>query len=114
MNQTGIKIVHCKRDKYDIYIGRPAKNQEWGFGNPFIINRDGSREEVIFKYSSWLKDGKSYNNLDATKERREWILDNLYMLKDSTLGCWCYYPAQDCHGRILIEIYDLLHSTIKL
>lgn len=104
MSQTGIKIVHCKRGKYDFYIGRPAKNQEWGFGNPFVIGRDGPREEVIFKYSSWLKDGKTYGNFDATKERREWILGNIHRLKEKTLGCWCDFPREDCHGRILIEL----------
>jgi hypothetical protein len=28
-----------------VYIGRPSK-----WGNPFVIGRDGSREEVIEKY----------------------------------------------------------------
>lgn len=37
-------IVHCKRDKYDVYIGRPS---EWG--NSYIIGKDGTRQEVIEK-----------------------------------------------------------------
>lgn len=29
-------VVHCKKQKYDIYIGRPGK-----WGNPFIIGKEG-------------------------------------------------------------------------
>ena len=36
------KVVHCKREPFDIYIGRPSK-----WGNPFVIGRDGNREQVI-------------------------------------------------------------------
>jgi hypothetical protein len=39
------KVVHCKRPPFDIYIGRPSK---WGI--PFVIGRDGTREQVIKKY----------------------------------------------------------------
>ena len=35
-----------KRPRPDrIYVGRPSK-----WGNPFVIGRDGSRDEVIAKY----------------------------------------------------------------
>ena len=39
------RVVHCKREPFDIYIGRPSK-----WGNPFVIGRDGNREQVIEKY----------------------------------------------------------------
>ena len=38
-------VVHCEKDRFNIYIGRPSK-----WGNPFIIGRDGTRKEVIDKY----------------------------------------------------------------
>lgn len=31
-------VVHCKRARYDVYIGRPS---QWG--NPFQIRHDGTR-----------------------------------------------------------------------
>lgn len=31
------RVVHCKKERYDVYIGRPSK-----WGNPFEIGRDGS------------------------------------------------------------------------
>jgi hypothetical protein len=44
------KIVNCKDDAYDVYIGRPSI-----WGNPFIIPRDGNRKEVIEKYYQYLR-----------------------------------------------------------
>jgi Domain of unknown function (DUF4326) len=32
-----------------VYVGRPSK-----WGNPFLIGRDGSRDEVIAKYRAWI------------------------------------------------------------
>ena len=48
-NDKEIKVVHCKKEPYDIYIGRPSK-----WGNPFSIGKDGTREEVIEKYREWI------------------------------------------------------------
>jgi len=39
------QVVHCKRARDDVYIGRPGK-----WGNPFQIGRDGTREQVITRY----------------------------------------------------------------
>jgi Domain of unknown function (DUF4326) len=80
-------VVHCKKDKYDVYIGRPSK-----WGNPFIIGINGTRETVIAKYKKWL-----LNKPDLIKEAQE-------ELKGKILGCWCAPNA--CHGDILSEIVN--------
>jgi hypothetical protein len=80
------KVVHCKRDRFDVYIGRPGK-----WGNPFSIGPDGTREEVLEKYGLWI--------LEQTA-----LLDDLHELKGKTLGCWC--KPQDCHGDILAFLAD--------
>ena len=77
-------VVHCKRNEYDVYIGRPSK-----WGNPFMIGRDGSREEVIFKYLKWLR-----NQPELIKALPE--------LKGKRLGCWC--APNSCHGDILAKL----------
>jgi len=77
-------VVHCKKEQYDIYIGRPGK-----WGNPFIIGVDGTRDEVIQKYINWL-------------EEQPELLNAIYELKGKILGCWCSPKA--CHGDILAEI----------
>lgn len=101
------KIVHCKRGKFTEYIGRPKAGGEWRYGNPFVIGRDGDRPTVIKKMNDWLETGESFGNIDATPERRQWILDHVHELKDETLGCWCDYPKEDCHGRILKELAEI-------
>ena len=102
-----IKVVNCKNEQYDIYIGRPSgryKPPEEGgyllhFGNPFILKRDGNRKTVINKFEKWIR-GKDYPRLYP--KRRKWILENLCNLKGKKLGCFCKPKA--CHGDVYIKL----------
>ncbi len=89
-------IVHCKKRKYDVYIGRPSK-----WGNPFIIGQDGDRKTVVEKFDKWLYTGYNFGNAEATEEARLLILSSLKELEGKKLGCWC--SPQLCHGDILIK-----------
>lgn len=71
---------------YDVYIGRPSK-----WGNPFEIGRDGTREEVVEKYETWIKS-------------QPHLLADLHELKDKVLACWCHPKA--CHGHVLAKLAD--------
>lgn len=108
INMIQLNIVHCKKAPFDVYIGRPKTGYSWGYGNPFSIGYDGNREEVIKKYESWLKTGNNFGNGNAKQERRQWILDHIHELKNKTVGCWCSFPKEDCHGRILLELANEL------
>lgn len=81
------RIVHCKKEKYDVYIGRPSI-----FGNPFSIGKDGNREDVIKKYREYF-----YNRILEDKNFRE----KIKKLKGKILGCWC--KPKDCHGDIIVD-----------
>lgn len=85
------KVVHCKKEKYDIYIGRPSK-----WGNPFSIGRDGTRKEVIIKYIKWIKKNKK-------------LLRDLKELKNKVLGCWC--KPKMCHGDVLIRLLRRMNEN---
>lgn len=80
------KVVHCKKNGYDVYIGRPGK-----WGNPFCVGEDGTREEVISKYKEYI--------LSRPK-----LLAQLHELKDKVLGCWC--KPKPCHGDVLVELME--------
>ena len=80
-------VVHCKRSKYDVYIGRPSK-----WGNPYVIGPDGTREEVIQKYENWI-----LRNPD--------LLAQVHTLEGKTLGCWCSPNA--CHGDVLSRLASI-------
>lgn len=103
-----ITRVHCRHKKYTLYIGRPSSNRghnQWQFGNPWVIGRHGTRDQVIEKYKKWLTTGETDGNIDATPERREWILNNLHLLDGQILGCFCN-EDENCHGDVLIELFD--------
>ena len=89
-----MRRVHCKSGKpYDVYIGRPSQ-----FGNPYVIGRDGTREEVITKYRIWIRQQKH-------------LTDAVRMLYGKTLACWCF-DNQACHGDVLIEYCEELNAAI--
>lgn len=79
------RVVHCRAERYDIFIGRPSI-----WGNPFIIGRDGSRSDVIRKFRHYVKQRPYLVEL----AKRE--------LKGRVLGCFCKPLA--CHGDVLAEI----------
>lgn len=79
-------VVNLKDYPCKVYIGRPTK-----WGNPFIIGKDGTREEVVFKYAEWIKTQPD-------------LLNSIHELKGKTLGCFC--KPELCHGDILAELAD--------
>jgi hypothetical protein len=87
------KVVHCKKAKYDVYIGRPSI-----WGNPF-----SHLLGTLAKFQATSRD-------DAVAKYREWILTQPELLakipelKGKTLGCWC--KPKSCHGDILAELAD--------
>ena len=80
------RVVHCKREPYDVYIGRPSK-----WGNPFVIGKDGTREQVIRRYEHWLSTNTA-------------LMKQLPELRGKTLGCWC--APNPCHGDVLARLAD--------
>jgi hypothetical protein len=80
--------VWNKRDRHTpsdaIYIGRPSK-----WGNPFIIGKHGTREEVILKYRNYILHSPV-------------LLMALPELRGRDLICWCAPEA--CHGDVLLEL----------
>jgi len=77
-------VVHCKRAPHGVYIGRPSK-----WGNPFVIGRDGTRDDVIARYEAWLL-------------KQPELIAALPELAGKTLGCWC--APQACHGDVLARL----------
>ena len=79
------KVVHCKKQHFDIYIGRPSK-----WGNPYEIGKDGDRQQVIDKFRNYILNSE--------------LLYDIMELDGKILGCWCSPKA--CHGDVLVEIIE--------
>ncbi len=87
------RVVHCKKEKYDLYIGRPSV-----WGNPFShlpgANSQfqvNTREDAVKEYEKWI-------------HTQQALMDRLYLLKGKVLGCWCNPKA--CHGDVLARLAD--------
>jgi len=78
MQALGAMVVHCKREPFDVYIGRPSK-----WGNPFVVGVDGSRDEVIEKYEEWILNQQE-------------LVAALPELRGKVLGCWCAPMSRRC------------------
>jgi hypothetical protein len=80
--------------EYDVYIGRanPRKRLKASiWQNPFKLDKDGSRDEIMEKYAAYL-------------EGRPDLKDQLPSLKGRVLACWC--APQRCHGDLLARLAD--------
>ncbi len=84
------RVVHCKREKYDVYIGRPSK-----WGNPFKVGKGGDEEraraEALALYEDWLR-------------KQSHLMSALGELRGKILGCWC--APKSCHGDVLARLAD--------
>jgi hypothetical protein len=91
------------KDDNNVYIGRGGvvfvKGKRFPpkasiFCNPFIIDKDGNREEVLIKYEEYIRERLKAGNDPIFKEE-------LMKLKGKNLGCWC--KPEKCHGDILLK-----------
>ena len=82
---NGPRVVHCKREPYDVYVGRPSP-----YGNPFALVKDSNRDEVIAKYRAWLLG------------QPDLVARVKVELRGKVLACWC--TPKSCHADVLMEI----------
>jgi len=107
------KVVHFKKDDYDIYIGRLPNNKynKWAYPK-WLREQFGenvSRKIIIAAYEKYLLSNKE-------------LMDDLHELKYKTLGCWCknkilpgesIAKGKSCHGDILKKYVDKLELLDK-
>ena len=86
------RVVHCKKESYDEYIGRPSE-----LGNPFshlpgtLANfRVDDREKAVSLFEVYARERIKNDPLFAALIRRCY---------GKTLGCWCKPKA--CHGDVI-------------
>jgi hypothetical protein len=77
-----------------VYCGRPSE-----FGNPFVIGKDGNRDEVIRKFETWFR--QSPERVERARK----------LLNDKNLICWCAPLA--CHCDVLLKIANLEGGGLK-
>lgn len=81
------------------YVGRPSP-----LGNPFVVGRDGSREEVIAKYRRWL--WARLQEPDSLQERElRWLLARNVA---GDLELLCFSHPSPFYAKV---VFEELHKT---
>jgi len=97
-----MRVVNKYKEKYTHYIGRGSR-----FGNPFMIGKDGNREEVILLYEEYIR--KLIEEKIEGKNNPK-LPNAIYDLpEDAILGCYC--KPKNCHGDIIIKIWKEAHNV---
>ncbi len=89
------KILNIHRG--DDVRGAVAIYRPYPLGNPYVIDTDGDRNEVIAKYGLWL---------DARIAERDPVVCTalLGIRKDQSLACYCA-PSR-CHGEVIVAALE--------
>jgi hypothetical protein len=99
---NGKKVGFLGENK--LYIGRangelPASP----LANPFILGRDGNRQDVIDKFRKWLwPQVKQWQETGEMTEAVMTLKDVAIAIKEHQtiiLTCWC--KPEDCHGDVI-------------
>lgn len=87
MSGRVLNIKNGSKPNGSIYIGRGSK-----FGNPFIIGKDGDRNQVIEKYETYLNVCLDNDTITVSE------LADMYGFD---LVCFC--KPLPCHGDVLLK-----------
>ena len=97
-----IYVVHCKREKRSVYIGRPSV-----LGNPYPLKKGEPRGSTLDRYRKYLQKKIADNDPDIVGELNR--LADIAEDGDLYLGCWC--TPNPCHGDVIREeLYKLLEA----
>ena len=110
-------VAHCKLEAEGekVYAGRhygdgmdtiAIGNRGW-LGNPFAMDDETSREEVVAQFREYLL-SRLVDDHDVELARA------LAGISGETLGCYCQRLDDDspaCHAEVLADVADILAST---
>lgn len=95
--QIGMSVVNLyslpegwQDDSQYVYIGRAGKGLDGKWGNPFKLNKEEDRAQILIKYTNYL-----INRIQDEKDF-PWEVSRL---AHKTLVCFC--APKPCHGDIL-------------
>lgn len=104
MKPTRVRLSRKKGFKLPLNTVNVARPSKWG--NPFVVGRDGTREECVFKYRALLAGYLCLSSKASPKTLRlahAYVSKNLWRLRGQDLACWCPLDGGPCHGDVLLE-----------
>lgn len=111
LNIKRVDVREKVHSENSVYIGRYNKTYNLSpspLANPYVIGKDGTRDEVVEKYRQWLWVQVQNNNLAFTELKRL----SLGARKNNslTLMCWCK-ENEKCHGDVIISCLNWMESN---
>lgn len=93
MGTVVINLRHTR--SYDVYVGRGYK-----YGNPFVVDVDGTREECCEKHFEWLLQWILHKSeIVIGVLSNKWVCEHLKELRGQRLACFC--KPELCHADTL-------------
>jgi hypothetical protein len=98
MGQDGklqIRVARKGQGLGGVYVGRPTP-----LGNPFRLEREDQREEVVARYAAWLEEELHRGNREVAR-----ALEELYrrLKRQGALTLLCFCAPRRCHGEVIAE-----------
>jgi hypothetical protein len=104
---TPVRIQLRRSKGWRMPAGAVKVDRTTPFGNPFVVGRDGTREECVRWHRLLLHGYILLSGRTGPGELRghmHWVYRHLHLLRDATaLACWCPEGAP-CHADTLIEV----------
>jgi hypothetical protein len=113
------RVVHIKKDPYDVYIGRSGKGTTSKWGNPYRIGDPHPETGEPIKRGEAIPLFKEHAVGGAGRH----LLKDIGELDGKTLGCFCApkggvgspvaHDALVCHGQILLMLVEWRRRVIQ-
>ena len=95
-----IKVARKGQGLGGVYVGRPTP-----LGNPFRLEREDQREEVVARYATWLEQELHRGNREVAR-----TLEELYrkLKRQGVLTLLCFCAPRRCHAEVIAEKLRLM------
>lgn len=91
-----------------VSVARPSP-----LGNPFVVGKDGTREECVYLYRHLLSGRACLSKGPSVAEQllhRNAAYDERERLRGKNLACWCRLDGGACHADVLLELANAPHD----
>jgi hypothetical protein len=94
-NKLQIRVARKGQGFRGVYVGRPTP-----LGNPFRLEREDQRDEVVRRYATWLEAELRQGNREVAR-----ALEELYrrLKGQGTLTLICFCAPRRCHAEVIAE-----------
>jgi len=100
MGKLRIRVARKGQGLGGVYVGRPTP-----LGNPFRLEKEDQREEVVARYALWLEE-----QLQRENRRVVQAMGELYrrLKRRGALTLLCFCAPKRCHAEVIAERLRLM------